>query len=217
MTTKFTLKTNTQRPPPHFKSRVRRCVYNCPPWPPTAGKALQKRDTDEPDLERAAREYADGAYHANITPAENGFWVEAKDLQAGDVFIGVNGELSVLIDIDRVELDEAVTVYNFSVAGNHNYFVIAAGDEHGQTSVLVHNAQGQDGNNKPHSIHDLTPVGQIMEGAKQATPTTPPAGIPGLLKNLWDVAQGIRKWLSIDFDNDRRVQEAHERINNLRN
>jgi len=98
--------------------------------------------TDESDLERAAREYADGAYHANITPTENGFWVEAKDLQAGDVFIGVNGELSTLIDIDRVELDEAVTVYNFSVAGNHNYFVIAAGDEYGQTSVLVHN-QGQ--------------------------------------------------------------------------
>jgi len=145
MTTKFTLKTNTQRPPPHFKSRVRRCVYNCPPWPPTAGKALQKRDTDEPDLERAAREFADGAYHANIAPTENGFWVEAKDLRVGDVFIGVNGELSVLVDTDSVELDEPILVYNFAVEGNHNYFVIAAGDEYGQTSVLVHNAQNGSG------------------------------------------------------------------------
>ena len=97
--------------------------------------------TDEPDLERAAREFGDGFYHANIAPTENGFWVEAKDLLVGDVFIGANGELSTLVGIERVELDEPILVYNFSVAGNHNYFVIAADNEYGQTSVLVHNAQ----------------------------------------------------------------------------
>jgi hypothetical protein len=48
--------------------------------------------TDEPDLERAAREFADGVWHQNIAPTENGFWVEAKDLLVGDVFIGANGE-----------------------------------------------------------------------------------------------------------------------------
>jgi hypothetical protein len=40
-------------------------------------------------------------------------------------------------------MPEGVTVYNFTVDGNHNYFVIAAGDEFGQTCVLVHN-QNQD-------------------------------------------------------------------------
>jgi hypothetical protein len=90
--------------------------------------------------ERAAREYVDGFYHENIEPTENGFWVEAKDLREGDVFLGANGELSTLVAIDRVELDEPITVYNFTVEGNHNYFVIAVADENGQTSVLVHNA-----------------------------------------------------------------------------
>ena len=153
-TTRITL---YQRPPPRFKSR-RRCVYHSTPWPPNTGKVLQKRDTDEPDLERAVREYADGAYHANITPTESGFWVEAKDLRVGDVFIGVNGELSVLIDIDRVELDEAILVYNFAVEGNHNYFVIAAGDEYGQTSVLVHNQGGGEVQIGPRR----TPVSEIF-------------------------------------------------------
>jgi hypothetical protein len=35
--------------------------------------------TDEPDLERAAREYVNGMWHENIAPGLNGFWVEAKD------------------------------------------------------------------------------------------------------------------------------------------
>jgi len=95
--------------------------------------------TDEPDLERAAREYADGAWHYNIAPTENGFWVEAKDLLVGDVFIGINGELSTLMAIERVELEEPILVYNFTVEGNHNYFVIAKDDELGQTCILVHN------------------------------------------------------------------------------
>jgi len=95
--------------------------------------------TDEPDLERAASGNADGMYHENIDPGLNGFWVEAKDLREGDVFIGVNGELSTLVSKERVEFAEPITVYNFTVEGNHNYFVIAVEDENGQTSVLVHN------------------------------------------------------------------------------
>ena len=39
--------------------------------------------TNEPDLDRAARELADGFYHENITPGLGGFWVEAKDLRVG--------------------------------------------------------------------------------------------------------------------------------------
>gem|GEM_PF-2094000 len=102
--------------------------------------------TDEPDLERAAREVVDEnsviLYHENIAPGLNGFWVEAKDLREGDVFVGANGELSVLVSAERVVFPENVKVYNFTVEGNHNYFVIAATDEFGQTCILVHNAGG---------------------------------------------------------------------------
>jgi hypothetical protein len=98
--------------------------------------------TDDPDLSRAASGYADGMYHGNLAPTENGFWVEAKDLREGDVFIGANGELSTVVSNERVEFPDGVTVYNFTVDGNHNYFVIAETDEFGQTCVLVHNALG---------------------------------------------------------------------------
>ena len=98
--------------------------------------------TDEPDLERAARDYSDGMYHGNLEVTENGYWVEAKDLRVGDVFLGVNGEISVLIDSSRVEFDENITVYNFTVDANHNYFVIAdlSAFNKSASSILVHNA-----------------------------------------------------------------------------
>jgi len=100
--------------------------------------------TDEPDLERAARGTVDEngviLYHENIDPGLHGFWVEAKDLREGDVFLGANGELLTLVSQERVEFEESITVYNFTVDGNHNYFVIAETDEYGQTCVLVHNA-----------------------------------------------------------------------------
>ena len=56
------------------------------------------------------------------------------------MFLGANGELLTLVDMERIEFPEGITVYNFTVDGNHNYFVIAETDEFGQTSVLVHNA-----------------------------------------------------------------------------
>jgi hypothetical protein len=56
------------------------------------------------------------------------------------VFIGANGELSLLANKERVEFPEGITVYNFTVDGNHDYFVIAQEYEFGQTCILVHNA-----------------------------------------------------------------------------
>jgi intein/homing endonuclease len=79
-------------------------------------------------------------------------WVEAKDLREGDVFIGANGELSTLVNKERVEFANGITVYNFTVDGNHDYFVVAQTAEWGQTSVLVHNANGYKGTNKFDNI-----------------------------------------------------------------
>jgi len=102
--------------------------------------------TDEPDLDRAAKEVVDEngtiLYHENVEPGLNGFWVEAKDLREGDVVLGANGELSTVVSNERVECPDGVTVYNFTVEGNHDYFVLAQNDEYGQACVLVHNAQG---------------------------------------------------------------------------
>jgi len=100
--------------------------------------------TDEPDLDRAARSVVDEngivLYHENLKPGLNGFWVEAKDLRVRDVFLGANGELSTLTNAMRVEQAGGIAVFNFSVEGNHNYFILAKEYEFGQTCVLVHNA-----------------------------------------------------------------------------
>ena len=96
--------------------------------------------TDTPDIDRAARDYSDGMYHGNLEVTEYGFWVEAKDLKVGDVFLGVNGELSTLINAVRVEQEGGIDVFNFEVESNHNYYILAKEYEYGQTCVLVHNA-----------------------------------------------------------------------------
>ncbi|MDR0521673.1 MAG: HINT domain-containing protein [Planctomycetaceae bacterium] len=80
-------------------------------------------------------------YHENLGVTENGYWVEAKDLKAGDVLLDANSELSCLIAKERVEYPAGITVYNFTIDGNHDYFVIAQTAELGQTCVLVHNAK----------------------------------------------------------------------------
>jgi len=97
--------------------------------------------SNEPDLERAAREFADGFYHENLGVTEHGFWVEAKDLRVGDVFLGANGELSTLTNIVRVEQDGGIAVFNFKVEGNHNYFILAKEFGFGQSCVLAHNSE----------------------------------------------------------------------------
>ena len=56
------------------------------------------------------------------------------------MFLGANGELSTLINAVRVEQEGGIAVFNFTVEGNHNYFILAKEYEYGQTCVLVHNA-----------------------------------------------------------------------------
>ena len=113
--------------------------------------------TDEPDLERMARDYVFEndvwKYHENITPTAFGYWVEAKDLRVGDVFLGANGELSTLTNLVRVEQDGGIAVFNFTVEGNHNYFILAKEYEYGQTCVLVHNACTNPNGKKGGPLH----------------------------------------------------------------
>jgi hypothetical protein len=102
--------------------------------------------TNTPDLSRAARDVVveNGAVlnHENLAITKNGFYVEAKDLKVGDTFIGANGEPSTLEATERNEYPDGVSVYNFTVEDNHNYFVIANFEafQNGSTPVLVHNA-----------------------------------------------------------------------------
>ncbi|GHT14305.1 hypothetical protein FACS1894170_11200 [Planctomycetales bacterium] len=114
--------------------------------------------TNDPDLSRAAQEIVNEngttLYHENLGVTENGYWVAAKDLREGDVFLGANGELSVLVAQERVTFADGIKVYNFTVDGNHDYFIIGQVDEYGQTCILVHNSNCTNGSRivKHHTI-----------------------------------------------------------------
>ncbi|MGL6194198.1 MAG: hypothetical protein ACRC2T_05185 [Thermoguttaceae bacterium] len=79
-------------------------------------------------------------YHDNLDGGFGGYRVEAKDLRVGDVFLGSDGKLSTLVGTTRVAQAGGIDVFNFTVKGNSNYFVLQKNYDYGQTSVLVHNA-----------------------------------------------------------------------------
>jgi hypothetical protein len=101
--------------------------------------------TDKPELSRIAREsVTEGSvtlHHEDISVPQSGYYVEAKDLKVGDTFIGVSNELSTLTATYRKDFPSGITVYNFTVENNHNYFVIANLEAYkkGASVVLVHN------------------------------------------------------------------------------
>jgi len=121
--------------------------------------------TDEPDLSRAARSVVDEngilLYHENLEPGLNGFWVEAKDLRVGDIFLGANGELLTLTNVVRVEQSDGIAIFNFTVEGNHDYFILAKDFEYGQSCILVHN-----GRCKPLNLVDTPKWIQIRHWAE---------------------------------------------------
>lgn len=59
-------------------------------------------------------------------------YVEAKDLEVGDVLVDFDNNEVVIENIEILESRE-ITVYNMNVDENHNYFV-------GKDNILVHNA-----------------------------------------------------------------------------
>lgn len=61
-------------------------------------------------------------------------------LRVDDVVLGADGRLSTLTGTLRVEVDGGIAVFNFTVEGNHNYFVLSKDFGFGQSCVLVHNA-----------------------------------------------------------------------------
>ena len=61
-------------------------------------------------------------------------WVAAEDLVVGDKMMDMNGNEVVITNIVYTKLDAPVQVYNFEVAGTHNYLIT-------ETGILAHNIQ----------------------------------------------------------------------------
>jgi hypothetical protein len=115
--------------------------------------------TEKPDWSRAASDIvtvydvATGQsfelHHENLVQNNDdtnlvfGYYVEAQNLQIGDVFLGPNEELTTLTSTWRQDFPQGVNVYNFTVEDDHNYFVIANYEafQNGAQPVLVHNSK----------------------------------------------------------------------------
>ena len=69
-------------------------------------------------------------------------WFAAKDLRAGDLLRYVNGQTVIVEWIQHELLESILTVYNFEVADNHNYFVAESVGVNRNEFVLVHNECG---------------------------------------------------------------------------
>ena len=186
--------------------------------------------TDDPDLSRAARNMVDEngflLYHENLEPGLNGFWVEAKDLLVGDVFLGVSGELSTLTNVVRIEQDDRIDVFNLAIEGNHNYFILAKEFEYGQTCVLVHNAIPNNGVCPPHPregdhndaidkyIKELRESGQTFDDLRKNQRQVDVNGIqldlnrPDIQYSL--TKDGIKQHVNVEFDRDPLRALEHE-------
>jgi YD repeat-containing protein len=126
--------------------------------------------TNNPDLERVTRnvviENGTVLGHENIPITEHGYYVEAKDLNVGDVFIGANDEQTTLTATSRKEFPNGITVYNFSFEDNHNYYVIANLEayENGAGVVLVHNAEYTGSYLAKKAPFQVTPGTKVLQG-----------------------------------------------------
>ncbi len=66
-------------------------------------------------------------------------WIGAEDLRAGDILQLVNGETVIVEQVQHELLENSETLYNFSVDGNHNYYVAESVESNVNDFVLVHN------------------------------------------------------------------------------
>ena len=80
-------------------------------------------------------------------------WVDACDLQPGDVVYTKDWDTAVVQSVNLIEFEEPVEVFNFEVEDCHTYFV-------GDTLVLVHNAGCTDAARKGIEMHKKWDYGQ---------------------------------------------------------
>ena len=72
-------------------------------------------------------------YRNTSFPSKGKGWVDACDLNPGDVIYTKDWDTAVVKSVSLLELDEPVEVFNFEVEDCHTYFV-------GEICILVHNA-----------------------------------------------------------------------------
>lgn len=63
---------------------------------------------------------------------KNKGWTKAYYIEVGDILLSQDNQEIIVKDVENIVKNEKITVYNFEVEDNHNYFV-------GEDSCLVHN------------------------------------------------------------------------------
>jgi len=102
----------------------------------------------------------------------NGKYIEAGDLTLGDSILTINGSYAAVESLHA--FDTMATVYNFTVAGNHNYYI-------GDRGYLVHN--------------DCN----FLELAKKVD-EQPTAALKDRLENYYNVLNTVTKRARVNFN-----------------
>ena len=97
-------------------------------------------------------------------------WVDACDLQPGDVVYTKDWNTATVNSVKLLELDEPVEVFNFEVEDFHTYFI-------GDNLLLVHNAGCTDAARKGMEMHKKWDYGS---GVKKEVKIGPGARVDGL-------------------------------------
>jgi hypothetical protein len=97
---------------------------------PHRDKLLELRIDGEQNVLRPSEHHP---FWVKRSEGDSGHWIEAANLHAGELLETISGKWSKIESVVPVKQEE--TVYNFTVAKDHDYFV-------GETGFLVHNAEG---------------------------------------------------------------------------
>ena len=109
-------------------------------------------------------------------------WIDACNLNPGDVVYTKNWDTAVVKSVSLLELDEPVEVFNFEVEDCHTYFV-------GEISLLVHNGCRSKNKLKPdlnaqgdHTVFKRGPDGSINKYATYKQNPKNPTGFDEVLR-----------------------------------
>jgi hypothetical protein len=152
----------------------------------------------------------DGTTQTLSTTDEHPFWsvdaedyISAGDLQLGDHLIGPEGEIATLIGSRCEEHPEGIAVYNFEVAGVHNYYVRALGLR--APPLRVHNAENYLGGGSRERFRG------IAKNARWAKSRQSDPG-PGLRDHFDKHGDQVGAWNAKEYDISARktIQNGRE-------
>ena len=123
-------------------------------------------------------------------------WVDAGDLVTGDKLRESNGNVSELVDSQRLDAEEEIKIFNFEVEGSHTYYVAA---DSSSNAILVHNSSAGSAAKAIRKAirHGAPKAARTLASALKAAAKKCPKGAKTVvlgegMDNIKNIARGLR-------------------------